>query len=58
MNNRVLLLINRALSGAGEAIGTPSGVNPELLRSYAPKGPNGELDFFGNEVSARHLRRR
>ena len=58
MNDRVLLFIDRALSAAGEAIGTPSGVNPELLRSYAPKGPNGELDFFGNEVSAKHLQRR
>jgi hypothetical protein len=58
MTNRVLLLLNRALSGAGEAIATPSGVNPELLRSYAPKGPNGELDFYGNEVSSRHLRGR
>lgn len=58
MSNRVLLLLNRFLDGAGEAIGTPSGVNPELLRSYAPKGPNGELDFFGNEVSQRHLRGR
>lgn len=58
MDNRVLLLINRVLDGAGEALGTPSGVNPALLRSYAPKGPNGELDFFGNEVSSRHLRGR
>jgi hypothetical protein len=51
----VLLLVNRLLDGAGEAISTPSGVNPELLRSYAPKGPNGELDFYGNEVSRKHL---
>lgn len=55
MSSRVLLLVNRLLDGAGEAISTPSGVNPELLRSYAPKGPNGELDFYGNEVSRKHL---
>lgn len=55
MNNRVLLLLNRVLDGAGEAIGTPSGVNPAVLHSYAPKGPNGELDFYGNEVSRKHL---
>jgi hypothetical protein len=58
MDNRVLLLINRVVDGAGEAIRTPSGVSPARLRSYAPKGPNGELDFFGNEVSSKHLRGR
>lgn len=58
MNNHVLLLLHRVLDGAGEAIGTPSGVNPAVLHSYAPKGPHGELDFFGNEVSRRHLRGR
>lgn len=49
-------MFNRLLEGAGEAVRTPSGVNPELLLNYAPKGPNGELDFFGNEVSVKHLR--
>lgn len=58
MSSRVLSLLSRLLDGAGEAVRTPSGVNPELLRSYAPKGPNGELDFFGNEVSRMHLRGR
>ena len=53
MTNRVLILLNRALDGAGEAVRTPSGVNPDLLARYAPRGPNGELDFFGNEVSSR-----
>ncbi len=56
MSGRVTRMISRLFDGAGEAVRTPSGVNPELLRSYAPKGPNGELDFFGNEVSVRHLR--
>lgn len=54
----IMHVLGRLLDGAGEALRTPSGVNPELLRSYAPKGPNGELDFFGNEVSTRHLRGR
>jgi hypothetical protein len=53
MTNRVLLLINRMLDGAGEAVRTPSGVNPDLLSRYAPRGPQGELDFYGNEVSDR-----
>jgi hypothetical protein len=53
MTNRVLLLLNRMLDGAGEAVRTPSGVNPDLLRHYAPRGPRGELDFYGNEVSKR-----
>jgi len=57
MTNRVLLLINRALDGAGEAVRTPSGVNPHVLSRYAPRGPNGELDFFGNEVSSRITQR-
>lgn len=53
MTNRVLLLINRVLDGAGEAVRTPSGVNPHVLSRYAPRGPHGELDFYGNEVSTR-----
>ncbi len=55
MTNRFLLLIGRALEGAGEAVGTPSGVNPELLLHYAPRSPDGQPSYFGNEVSARHL---
>ncbi len=58
MRSTVFSLVQSVLDGAGEAIGTPSGVSPARLDRYAPKGPNGELDYFGNEVSARHLRGR
>lgn len=58
MTNRVLLLIGRVFEGAGEAVSTPSGVNPDLLLRYAPKSPDGAPSFFGNEVSTRHLRGR
>jgi len=53
MTSSVLLLINRMLDGAGEAIRTPSGVNPDRFSRYAPRGPRGELDFFGYEGSPR-----
>jgi hypothetical protein len=57
MTSSVLLLINRVLDGAGEAVRTPSGVNPHMLNRYAPRRPHGELDFFGNEVSQRITKR-
>lgn len=50
MTNRVLLLINRALSGAGEAMRTPSGVNVDLLRSYGRHDASGLPHYFGNEI--------
>jgi hypothetical protein len=50
MTNRVLLLINRALSGAGEAMATPSGVNVDLLRAYGRHDSNGLPHFYGNEI--------
>ena len=58
MPNRVLFLIGRVFEGAGEAMATPSGVNPDLLLRYAPRSPDGRPSFFGNEVSTRHLRGR
>jgi len=49
MNSRVLLLINRVLDDAGEAVRTPSGVNVDLLRSYGRRG-GGLPHYYGNEI--------
>ena len=50
MTNRVLLLINRALSGVGEAVSTPSGVNVDLLRAYGRHDSDSLPHYFGNEI--------
>jgi len=50
MTNRVLILINRALSGAGEAMATPSGVNVDLLRAYGRHDSSHLPHFYGNEI--------
>jgi hypothetical protein len=50
MTNRVLLLIGRALDGAGEAVRTPSGVNVDLLRAYGRDKRTGLPHYYGNEI--------
>jgi hypothetical protein len=52
MNSRVLLLINRVLDDAGEAMRTPSGVNVDLLRGYGRQG-HGLPHYYGNEIPTR-----
>jgi hypothetical protein len=43
----LLNTIRRLLSDAGEAAGTPSGVNVDLLPTYCPKGDDGVRDLSG-----------
>jgi hypothetical protein len=40
-------LLRRLFTGAGEAMGTPAGVNLDLHRSYCPPGT--EPDYSGSE---------
>ena len=53
MTNRVLLLLNRILTDAGEAVRTPSGVNVDLLRSYGRMGKETLPHYYGNEIPSR-----